>query len=288
MARPKKGAAGAGTLDPAIESTELSITEIKKGTITFCVLGATPLILHRMSEKAKHELLYPQQKTQAQRKQSIKHNPLAEYRASAYRSVGDDQPTRLLQMATAFKKALASVAIDIPGATKAAIGRLTYVTGSYVPIYGTPKLFMSVVRSSDMAKTPDIRTRCIVPDWAAYVSISYIKPLLNEKVVANLFASAGIMRGVGDWRPEKGSGDYGQFELVDSNDPRFLAIVNTQGREVQDAALEAPEAYDSETSEMLSWFVAEVEKRGEGDKLKDGDSAYQGNGHDTGETHAEV
>ena len=71
--------------------------------------------------------------------------------------------------------------------------------------------------------------------------------------------TAGIMRGVGDYRPEKGKGDYGQFELVAANDPRFLAVIKDGGRRAQDAALANPSPYDAESAELLTWYGVEAE-----------------------------
>lgn len=254
------------TKGKVVEEQVVEVIEVTQGRVDFCVLGKTPLILHRLSEKAWRELLLPRKKTVADKAANLKHNPLEEYRASAYKSAGDDSPTRLLMLATSFKGALRSVAVDIPGAAKAQIGRLTYVHNDYVGIFGVPQLFMSITRSADMNKTPDVRTRAIVPQWAAHVSITYAKPILREQVVANLLAAAGIMRGVGDWRPEKGSGNYGQFELVSADHEEFKRICATGGREAQDAALETPECYDVESTEMLAWFNEEVVRRGHGQK----------------------
>lgn len=240
----------------------VSIIEVKKGRFEVCILGRTPLILNRMSEKAARELLLPRKKTAADKAANLKHNPPEEYRASAYKTTGNDQPTRLLHLATAFKGAMRSVAVDIPGAAKAQIGRLTYIEADYIPIFGVPKLLMSITRSADMNKTPDVRTRAIVPEWACRLAVTYVKPLLREQDVVNLLAAAGIMRGVGDWRPEKGSGNYGQFELVAESDENFRRILKTGGRVAQDEALEHPEPYDPETAELLAWFVQEADRRG--------------------------
>ena len=69
---------------------------------------------------------------------------------------------------------MAQAAIDVPGnAAKTQIGRLTTVEGAYVPVYGIPKLMMSTVRSKDMNRTPDIRTRAIQEQWACVIKISY-------------------------------------------------------------------------------------------------------------------
>lgn len=244
------------------DAGEIQVLEVTKGSIQFCVLGRTPLILNCMSQKVKQELLLPKgKKNAAEKASSLKHVPLDEFRASAYQSIDENNATRLLMLATSFKGAIRSVAVDMPGAAKAQIGRLTYVEKDYVDVYGMPKLFMSVTRSADMNKTPDVRTRCIVPEWACSLTVTFVKPILREQAVANLLAAAGIMRGVGDWRPEKGSGSYGQFELVDADNAEYRRILKV-GRVQQDAALKSPECYDKESAELLSWYTAEAQRRG--------------------------
>jgi hypothetical protein len=240
----------------------VDIIEVQREILSVCVLGTTPIILNRMSEKAKRELLMPKgRKTAVEKATSLKHKPLEEYRASAYTLKSPDQPTYLAILSTAFKGAMGAAAIDLPGTKKAQIGRLTYVNGEHVGIYGIPQLFMSTVRSADMNKTPDIRTRAIVRDWAATLSVSYIKPLMRSQAVGNLLAAAGMTIGVGDWRSEKGKGNFGQFEIVDRDDPRYRAILETGGREAQIAAIETPTCYDDETTELLTWFDEELGKR---------------------------
>src|SRR6185436_12971031 len=145
----------------------------------------SPIILNRMSEKAKHELLMPKgRKTAAEKATSLKHKPVDEFRASAYTLKDASRPTFLAILSTAFKGALRTAALDMPGAKKAQIGRLTYIAGEFVGVYGVPKLFMSIVRSADMNKTPDVRTRAIVPQWACRVSITYVQPLIRAQAVA--------------------------------------------------------------------------------------------------------
>jgi len=241
---------------------EIQVIKVNEGQIDFYVLGKSPLILNRMSEKAARELLLPRKKTAADKAANLKHNPPEEYRGSVYRDNDPEAPARVLLPATAFKGAMRSAAIDLPGAAKAQIGRLTYVPGDYVHIFGVPKLLCAITRSADMNKTPDVRTRAIVPEWCAKVSVRYVKPLLNDQTVANLLAAAGIIRGVGDGRPEKGWGSYGQFTLVNKDDADFARILKTGGAKAQDAALGQPEAYDAETSELLTWFSTEATRRG--------------------------
>jgi hypothetical protein len=213
-----------------------------------------------MSEKAKHELLMPKgKKTATEKALSLKHMPIDEYRASAYTL--KDGPALLALMSTAFKGALRSAALDMPGAKKAQIGRLTYIEGDYVGIFGVPKLFMAIVRSADMNRTPDVRTRAIVPAWACSLRVTFVQPLIRAQAVANLLAAAGITIGVGDGRPEKGAMSYGQFRIADRDDPEFKRILKDGGRKAQQAGLDNPEPYDEETRELLTWFDDERAKR---------------------------
>jgi hypothetical protein len=244
----------------------IEVEEIKEESLTVCLLGSSPLICNRMSQKARRELLMPRgRKTAAEKAISEKHNLLEEYRASPY-VLGDGAPTLIGVMASALKGAIMTAALDIPGVRKAQIGRLVYVVGDYVPIYGVPRLFMSVTRSADMNRTPDVRTRAILPRWAARAEIRYTAPILNETQLRRLIAAAGIVAGIGDWRPEKGKGSYGQFRIVDEADPDFARVVAEGGREAQTGALfgDAPEPYDGETAELLSWYVEERARRGRG------------------------
>ena len=249
---------------PTKKSTDatLDIMSLDVGTVDFCILGRTPLIHNRLAEKARQELLLPRgRKTAAQKAASMKHNPYEEFRSAPYVD-REGGPTYITFLATCFKAAIRGAGTDIPGATKAQLGRLMWVNGERVPLYGDPRLFMTITRSADMNRTPDVRTRAIMSEWACRVTISFVRPMLNVKTVGNLLAAAGLIRGVGDWRTEKGSGNYGQFELVDENNPDFIRICENYGREQQLSAMENPVGYDHETEELLSWFDDEVDDRG--------------------------
>ena len=244
------------------KSTEIDIVQVKKGKVTYCLLGTTPIWLNRMSEKAKRQLLLPpKKKNAAARATTLKHDPMAEFRASPYRIADEKAPALLAMIATAFKKAMAGAALDLPGTSKAQIGRLMWVEGERIPLYGVPHLGMSVVRSADMNKTPDVRTRAVIPEWCAEITVSFVRPLLKESAVSNLLAMAGITQGIGDWRNEKGSGSYGGFEIVDPSNADFKRIKKTGGRKVQVAAMEDPDFYDEESRELYGWFEDEVVRR---------------------------
>ena len=192
----------------------------------------------------------------------MKHDPLQEFRDSPYVITDPKANTLLGVMASGFKKAMGTAALRTPGVKKTEIGQLVYVPGELIEVYGVPKVFMAITRSADINKTPDVRTRAILPEWACKLSITFAKPALREQSIANLVASAGIISGIGDWRQEKGSGSYGSFALCNEKDADFKRIVSTMGRKAQQAALDNPEPYNDETSEMLAWFDVEMKRRG--------------------------
>lgn len=240
------------------------ITPVETVAAAFLVIGTMPLIVNRMSEKARRVLTLPdERKNAAERAATLKHQPLEEFRASPYLSEDPQAPTYLVAPAIWFKKAMQTAALDLPGATKTQIGRLVWVEGEYVPLWGIPELLMSVVRQAGMDHTPDVRTRTILPAWASVVSIRWVHPLLNETKVANLLAAGGMISGVGDWRQQKGAGNYGQYRLASSaEDEEFRAITAAGGYPAQTAAMDEPHGYDRESREMLEWVTQEIKRRG--------------------------
>lgn len=132
--------------------------------------------------------------------------------------------------------------------------------GDYIHIYGVPELFMSIVRSADMKRTPDVRTRVALREWACTLNVSMVQPLVKPNAVANLLAAAGMTVGVGDWRGEKGSGNYGMFHVADEDDADLKRIMKN-GRTVQEEAMRNPTAFDDETADLLTWFNEELVNR---------------------------
>lgn len=243
------------------EEQRIEVMEISIARSNFCLLGRSPLIMHRMPEKAWHELLLPApKKNAAERIMTLKHDPIAEFRSSVYRNRDADAPTRFHMPNGAFKKALASAAIDIPGATKSQIGRLTDIEGE-VFIYGLPLVHCAIVRQSGMTRTPDVRTRAAFRTWACRIKISYVANLIIERQVANLLNAAGTIIGIGDNRPEKGADSFGKWEVVDESDARFQSLLKSAGAKEQTKALDNPVAFDEETEELLAWFDSEIIRR---------------------------
>lgn len=233
----------------------INITEIELTQAALYLVGETPLVLHSMSLKSRQMLIDPPpKKNAAERASTQKHEPFEEFRDAAYQFTTDDQPTRLYMPGAAFHSAMASAAIDMVGAKKAQIGRLTNVMEEMVCVWGVPKIICLTVRSADMKRTPDIHTLPILPNWCAKFTVEFVASLVKPASIGNLMGAAGKIIGVGDGRPEKGKLSFGKFRLVAENDPEFLSIQKFGGRKLQDAALANPAYYNLETERLLTWF----------------------------------
>lgn len=247
----------------AKDTEPLTVLTLQTQEIDFLVRGTSPLVYNAMSEKARLQLLVPRQrKTIAERSLSAKHEPMSEYRASVYQTPMDDEgPTRLSFPSVAFKRAIAAAALDLPGMRKTQIGRLVRVLDHHVPIYGTPQIYMAVVRSADIKRTPDIRTRAILKEWCCRLTVQYVTPLMRDVQVGQLLAAAGILVGVGDGRQEKGALSFGLFDLVSHDDPAAVKLMASAGKDAQDRALASPAPFDVETERLLALYHSEMTRQ---------------------------
>jgi hypothetical protein len=137
------------------------------------------------------------------------------------------------------------------------------VPGERVALYGTPQIKLDVVRSSDMNRTPDIRSRPYLPIWGAEVELRYITPQLTQNSVANLLFNAGVIVGVGDNRQEKGKASNGLFRIIaeDDSDEEWDNLIKYHGRKAQEKALAHPECADQDTADLLAFWENEVSRR---------------------------
>jgi hypothetical protein len=242
--------------------TGLHIDALKQGRVTLRLIGTTPLYFNAMSAKAKRTLLIGGGKKTAAEKRELKHHPEQEFRDSVYRLPTGE--TLLGFPAPGVKGAMATAALETPGVTKTSVQRLIFLPEQKIKVWGKPFLKMDVVRSADMAKTPDIRTRAFLPRWCAEVDIAFVTPTLSVHSVVSLLSNAGAIVGVGDFRQEKGRGSYGTFAVAgdDLGDwADYWAEVTAEGRAMQEAALADPEFADDDTAELMALLQDERTRR---------------------------
>jgi len=244
------------------EAGTLQIDALKQGRVTLKLIGTTPFYFNAMSAKAKRSLLIGGGKKTAAEKKEIKHNPEEEFRDSIYRMPKGE--TLLGFPAPGVKGAMATAALETPGVTKSSVQRLIFLPEQKIKMWGKPFLKMDVVRSADMNKTPDIRTRAFLPRWCAEVDIAFVQPTLSTHAIVSLLQNAGVVVGIGDFRQEKGRGSYGTFSVAgdDIGDWQgYWDEVTQEGRDVQQYAMENPEFADDDTLELMNLLEEERQRR---------------------------
>lgn len=247
---------------PAAKSDgPIYIAQVQRETIRVALVGTSPYYHHRLSpEQRGIILLPPPPKSRAEKQSTLKHEPRKEFHDSMYILQGRD-PTLAVKSA-AIKGAMMTGALDTAGIAKTQVGRLVYVHGEFSPFYGIPRLKFDDVRTADMNHTLDVRTRACCAEWAVLAQISFVVPNLTATGVLALLSNAGMSAGIGDFRPEKGKGSFGQFYVTTEDDPEFQRIRDAGGRDAQIDAIENVVCYGADDAELLAIYDAELRRRG--------------------------
>jgi hypothetical protein len=243
------------------ETAEIHVTPLRRASAKLRIIGVTPMFQNRMANKVKQGLLVGSKKKTKAERAEIKHNPVQEFRDSM--EIVRDGPTALGLRVTAVKAAMCTAALETAGLTKTSAQRLLFMPGDFAPLYGVPQLRMDVVRSADINRTPDVRSRAFLPKWGAEIEIQFIVPQLSAASVVSLLCNAGVLVGVGDFRQEKGKGAFGSFRVIgeDEQDDEWDELVASHGRTAQLAAIEDPEYADRDTADLMEYFEGEVQRR---------------------------
>jgi hypothetical protein len=192
------------------EFIDLPPPDIRVSTLR--LVGDTPLISHRWSEKAKKEMLDKQMK-RAKVAKAAK-DPERDYLESLYPHPdgGYGFP------AIGFKNAAVTAVTQVSGLTKVLArgafhvisdGRMADGT-ELIKIEGEPTMREDMVRIA--MGTADIRYRGQFNEWSCVLRVRYNAGVIGGEMMANLFQHAGFSVGIGEWRPEK-DGNFGMFHV---------------------------------------------------------------------------
>lgn len=187
----------------------LDVPKVRIGTLRVTVIGDSPLIVHRWSEKAKKEILDKQMKKAKSKKEAK--DPEAQYRESLYEYPGGGYGFP----AVGFKSAAVSACRFADGVKMTEARGAFHVVGEMVKIDGKPVMREDMVRVG--MGTADIRYRGEFKTWKAALDVRYNENALSPEQIINLLNTAGFGVGVGEWRPEK-NGSYGMFHVATSKE----------------------------------------------------------------------
>jgi hypothetical protein len=221
-------------------STAITIDAIAAETLTVPIVGTSPLIVHRFSEKAKQTMLDAMQGRKSPKQPK---DPKAEYEAAFYRmkyGYALDELTaegeRLPGVpepgygfpASAFKMATVGGARFYPSTvTMTSLRSGIFMKGEpgddgtqLFRIEGEPRMREDVVRVGRGGT--DLRYRPQFDEWSTSLIVVYVTSLLTRDSLLSLIDAGGLGVGVGEWRPEK-DGDYGTYRIDTSRNVEVLS-----------------------------------------------------------------
>ena len=202
---------------PAIE-----ISRIGTGRMLVPIIGMTPLITHKFSEKAKKQML---DAMQGRKNPKAPKDPEAEYIAAAYRL--DDGGYGV--PAIAFKSATVSAARFFgKDVTMVGLRQTLFFSGEMSKTEGQMMVRIEggdPVRREDVVRVgnggTDLRYRPYFAEWGATLDVLFVKSMLTSESVLSLIEAGGLGVGVGEWRPEK-RGDMGTFCIDETREVEFV------------------------------------------------------------------
>jgi hypothetical protein len=200
------------TNNHAMPEGQIVISRIATETILVPIVGTSPLITHKFSEKAKRTMLDAMQGRKTPKEPK---DPEREYRDAAYRL--DDEGYGI--PCIAFKSATVSAARFFgKSVTMVGLRQTIFMAGEFskiegmmlARISGMPEMREDVVRVSNGGT--DLRYRPCWNEWSTTLEVTYVKSMLTFDSVLSLVEAGGLGVGVGEWRPER-KGEYGTYMI---------------------------------------------------------------------------
>lgn len=190
--------------------TAISLRPLEQHTYEIPLVGVTPLIPHKWSEKALRMMREKQSGSTVKAKKDPK-VPEEEAEAATYR-LDDGRPG---MPATAFKAAIVDACTLFQGFPTTRARKCFFVAGEgadqLVPIGGDSYIREDTPRNA--TGVCDLRyRRCFWP-WSTVLTVSFLPSQIDLGSVLSLVDAAGL-GGVGDWRPsapKSKTGTFGRF-----------------------------------------------------------------------------
>lgn len=190
---------------PASNELRISLPQMQIQIVHVPIVGDSPLISHKWSEKAKQMMRDKHAKKATKARET--RNPQAEFEDSLYRLEHD----RYGFPSIAFKSAAVDACSQLDKQlTKVFCRGAFHIIGEFVDIEGSPSIREDMVRVGMGAA--DLRYRGEFREWSAVLPVRVNTSAISPEQVTNLFNIAGFAVGVGEWRPAK-DGAFGMFHV---------------------------------------------------------------------------
>lgn len=214
-------AAAATNGKPPTEVPNIALDRIEVQQLLVPILGTSPLLVHRFSEKAKRLML---DRMQGRKTPKEAKDPTAEYEAAFYRFEDGGYGFPVI----AFKAATVGAARFYGKDVKMTeLRQFVFMRGDIgvdgkqlARIDGEPEMAEDVVRIGNGGT--DLRYRPLFREWSTTLHVTYVKSALTQTSLLSLIDAGGLGVGIGEWRPER-KGDFGTYRVDPDRDVEILS-----------------------------------------------------------------
>lgn len=206
------------------EIIELKTIEKKATTIT--IVGDTPLLMRKFSEKAKQQLLDLQTKKAKATKTAREPwadmidglnwlTPMPEDKTEQGFNKAINEGARFGFPSVGLKQAAISAAYRAGlSKNKVELQGLFHIDDEFIEIKGIPEMRQDYVKIPKTGAA-DLAFRGEFKQWESTFTITYIDGIYSLEQILNFINLGGFTVGIGEWRPEKG-GNFGRFHIKSS------------------------------------------------------------------------
>ena len=213
--RVKATLAAAEKAPKAKQSASIAILHLELQTFDVLVVGLTPLIMHKFSEKAKKAIEDKQQQKAKQAKG--KRDPKGEYLAACYVMPGSEAGKKGCKYAIpsiTLKAAMVAACRYVDGMPMTIARGAFQVLGEDQGLIPITFAGTQPVMREDAIRLPngnlDMRYRPEFKDWKVKVQIRINAAVISKEQVINLLSLSGFHCGIMELRPNSKSGPGGE------------------------------------------------------------------------------
>ena len=190
-----------------VEVKEFSINEVQ-----IPIVGISPLITHKFSEKAQ-KMIADKQAGKAQNKKHDVRDPEADFEGAKHVSADGWEGFPAAGFKAAMIRGAKIIGMVMKDAGMSFFVKADCEETQLVRINGEARMRTDMVRVG--MGSADIRYRPEYPTWDATLTIEFNAGMISLDQIYQLVKAAGYSCGIGEMRPEKGKFNYGRFKLAE-------------------------------------------------------------------------
>jgi len=185
-------------------SNKVEVKEFNIQTVKIPIVGVSPLIVHKWSEKAKREIQDKQGGVAKNKKHDIR-VPEDDFEQAKHVSPEGWEGFPAAGVKAAMIRGAKMIGMVMKDTQMAFFVKADCEETQLIRIYGEARLRTDMVRVG--MGSADIRYRPEYVEWSAVLTVEFNAGIISMDQIFQLVKAAGEMR------PEKGKFNYGRFEL---------------------------------------------------------------------------